>query len=119
MAVPAMSETVNLIGGAELACMRRDAFLINIAGGNVIVETGLINARRVGAIRGAKLEVFEREPRPQDSPLWDIPNVIATPHVSGNPTDYAERVFPILAENIERFLSGQLLKNVVDLRRGY
>ncbi|MGX1350588.1 phosphoglycerate dehydrogenase-like enzyme [Bradyrhizobium elkanii] len=119
LAVPATAETVGLIGAAEIAYMRRDAFLINIARGNVVVEAELIKALKASAIAGAMLDVFEREPLPQDSPLWDMPNVIVTPHASGTPTGYIERMFPILAENIERFLNGQALKNVVDLRRGY
>ncbi|MCS3765675.1 MULTISPECIES: D-2-hydroxyacid dehydrogenase [Bradyrhizobium] len=119
LAVPATPETVGIIGAAEISRMRREAFLINIARGNVVVETDLIRALRAGAIAGAMLDVFEREPLPQDSPLWDMPNVIITPHVSGVPTNYTERVFPIIADNIERFLKGQALRNLVDLGRGY
>ncbi|PJG50625.1 D-2-hydroxyacid dehydrogenase [Bradyrhizobium forestalis] len=120
VAVPGTSETVGLIGAGEIACMRRDAFLINIARGNVIVEGELIKALQVGSIAGAMLDVFEREPLPQDSPLWDMPNVIATPHVAGSPSNYTERVFSsFLADNIERFLKGQNLKNVVNIARGY
>lgn len=119
LAVPATPDTVGLIGAAEIACMRPHAFLVNIARGNVVVEAELINALQTGAIAGAMLDVFDREPLPQDSPLWNMPNVIATPHVAGSPSNYTERVFSIFAENIERFLKGQALKNVVDLRRGY
>lgn len=119
LAVPATPDTVGLIGVAEIACMRSQAFLVNIARGNVVVEAELVKALQSGAIAGAMLDVFEREPLPHDSPLWDMPNVIATPHVAGSPSNYTERVFSILAENIERFLKGEALKNVVDLRRGY
>lgn len=120
LAVPGTAETVGLIGSTEIACMRRDAFLINIARGNVIAEAELIEALKAGTIAGAMLDVFEQEPLPQNSPLWDMPNVIATPHVAGSPSNYTERVFSsILADNIKRFLKGQKLKNVVDLRRGY
>jgi len=119
LAVPATPDTMGLIGAGAVARMRPHAFLINIARGNVVVEAELIKALQTGAIAGAMLDVFEQEPLPQDSPLWGMPNVIATPHVAGGPTNYTERVFLILAENIERFLNGQRLKNVVDLRRGY
>lgn len=119
LALPATTETVGLFGAAELSRMRRDAFLINIARGNVIAEVELIKTLKAGAIAGAMLDVFEREPLPQDSPLWDMPNVIATPHVAGSPTNYTERVFSIFGDNIERFLKGQKLNNVVDLQRGY
>lgn len=119
LALPATAETVGLFGAAELSLMRRDAYLINIARGNVIAEAELIKTLKAGAIAGAMLDVFEREPLPQDSPLWDMPNVIATPHVAGSPTNYTERVFAIFGENIERFLKEQKLNNIVDLQRGY
>ncbi|EHR01058.1 D-2-hydroxyacid dehydrogenase [Bradyrhizobium sp. WSM471] len=119
LAVPATATTAALIGAAEIARMRRNAFLINIARGQVVVEAELIQALKAGTIAGALLDVFQREPLPQESPLWDMPNVIATPHVSGSATNYPERVFSIFADNIERFLRGQSLTNVVDLGRGY
>ncbi|MCK1712656.1 D-2-hydroxyacid dehydrogenase [Bradyrhizobium sp. 143] len=119
LAVPATPDTVGLLGAAEIGLMRSHAFLINIARGNVIVEAELIKALQTSAIAGAMLDVFEREPLPQDSPLLGMTNVIATPHVAGSPTNYAERVFSIFADNIERFLKGLPLKNVADLRRGY
>ncbi|MCK1487749.1 D-2-hydroxyacid dehydrogenase [Bradyrhizobium sp. 193] len=119
LAVPATPETVGLMGADEIACMRRDAFLINIARGSVVVESELISALQVGSLAGAMLDVFEREPPPQDSPLWDMPNVIMTPHISGILTDYVERAFDIVTENVERYLKGLPLRNVIDLRRGY
>lgn len=119
LAVPATPDTVGLLGAAEIGLMRPHAFLVNIARGNVVVEAELIEALRTSAIAGALLDVFEREPLSQDNPLWSLSNVTATPHIAGSPTNYAERVFSIFADNIERFLKGQPLKNVVDLRRGY
>ncbi|MBZ9603077.1 D-2-hydroxyacid dehydrogenase [Phyllobacterium chamaecytisi] len=119
LALPATAETVGLIGATEIARMRRDAFLINIARGNVVVEADLIKALQAGAIAGALLDVFEREPLPQDSPLWGMSNVILTPHAAGNATNYRQWLFSLFVENIERFLNGQALKNLVDLRRGY
>lgn len=119
LAVPATAETVGLIGAAEIACMRRDAFLINIARGNAVVEAELVKALQEGTIAGAMLDVFEHEPLPQDNPLWDLSNVIVTPHVAGSPNNYTERAFAVVGDNIDRFLKGQPLKNVVDLKRGY
>ncbi|MCP1838622.1 phosphoglycerate dehydrogenase-like enzyme [Bradyrhizobium sp. USDA 4524] len=119
LAVPATATTMGLIGATEIARMRRDAFLINIARGQIVVEAELIKALEAGTIAGALLDVFEREPLPKESLLWDMPNVIATPHISGSPTNYTERLFSIFADNIERFLSGRALTNVVDLGRGY
>ncbi|MGL3104579.1 D-2-hydroxyacid dehydrogenase [Bradyrhizobium sp. BR 1432] len=119
LAVPATPVTLGLINGAKLARMRPNAFLINIARGSVVVEADLIEALKTGTIAGAMLDVFEREPLPQDSPLWDMPNVIATPHVAGGTTNYAEQMFSIFGNNLQRFLEGQPLINVVDLKRGY
>ena len=119
LALPSTPDTIGHIGAKELACIRKDAFLINIARGNVIVEAELIKSLETRAIAGAMLDVFEREPLPKESPLWKMPNVIVTPHVAGSPTQYAERVFEIFAENIDRFLKAEPLKNLVDLKRGY
>lgn len=119
LAVPATPETVGLIGGAEIARMRSSAYLINVARGSVVVESELIKALQGGVIAGAMLDVFEREPLPKDSPLWDMPNVVATPHVAGSSVSYVDRVFSIFSDNLERFLQRQQLINVVDLSRGY
>ncbi|MGY4501420.1 phosphoglycerate dehydrogenase-like enzyme [Bradyrhizobium sp. GM24.11] len=119
LAVPATVETSGLIGASEIAKMRRHAFLINIARGDIVVEVELIDALRSGTIAGAMLDVFEREPLSYESPLWGMPNVIVTPHVAGAATNYTERVFSIFADNLVRFLEGRPLKNVVDLARGY
>ncbi len=119
LAVPHVLETTRLIGREQLRLMRRTAFLVNIARGSVIVESELIEALQADVIAGALLDVFEREPLPADSPLWTMPNVIVTPHVAGNPTDYAARLFEIFADNLQRFLEKQPLRNVVDLKRGY
>ncbi|WP_245474022.1 D-2-hydroxyacid dehydrogenase [Bradyrhizobium zhanjiangense] len=119
LALPSTQDTQGLIGAAELARMQPHAFLINIARGNVVVEAELIKALQTGAIAGAMLDVFEQEPLPDDSLLWDMPNVITTPHVAGSPSDFSERMFSILGGNIERFLDGRPLNNIVDVRRGY
>ncbi|MGY4408398.1 phosphoglycerate dehydrogenase-like enzyme [Bradyrhizobium sp. LB7.1] len=119
LAVPSTPDTIGLIGAAQLARIQRHAFLINIARGNVVVQDDLINALQSGAIAGAMLDVFEREPLPDESALWDMPNVIVTPHVAGSPTNFTERMFSIFGDNIERFLSGEALTNLVDIARGY
>jgi phosphoglycerate dehydrogenase-like enzyme len=119
LAVPGTPDTIGLLGRAEFGLMRRDAFLVNIARGNVVVEDELILALSDGTIAGALLDVFEKEPLAETSPLWTMPNVIVTPHVAGNPTGYASRVFDIFGDNLERFLEGKPLRNLVDLDRGY
>lgn len=117
--VPLTPETRHLIGVHELKSMKSDAVLINIARGGVIDEAALIEALRSNTIGGAALDVFEQEPLPADSPLWKLPNVILSPHVSGFTPHYDERAMTLFAENLRRYVSGEPLLNVVDLSKGY
>jgi phosphoglycerate dehydrogenase-like enzyme len=119
VAVPLPPETDKLLGAAEFQSMKREAVLINIARGGVIDEAALIEALRNGVIAGAGLDVFEQEPLPADSPLWQFPNVILSPHVSGFTPHYDERAMDLFAENLRRYVAGEPLLNVVDLSRGY
>jgi phosphoglycerate dehydrogenase-like enzyme len=119
VAVPLTPETDKLLGAAEFQSMKREAVLINIARGGVIDEAALIEALRNGVIAGAGLDVFEQEPLPADSPLWQFPNVILSPHVSGFTPHYDERAMDLFAENLRRYVAGEPLLNVVDLSRGY
>ena len=119
LTVPLTPETHHLIGEAELERMRPDAVLINVSRGGVIDEAALIEALRAGTIRGAALDVFEQEPLPASSPLWSLPNVILSPHVSGFTFAYDERAMALFAENLRRYVNGEELLNRVDLRRGY
>jgi phosphoglycerate dehydrogenase-like enzyme len=119
LAVPLTSETRHLIGAGELRAMRSDAFLINIARGDVVDEVALIDALRSGAIAGAGLDVFSSEPLPESSPLWGLPNVVLTPHVSGYTPDYFGKMLAIFRENVGRFLRGERLRNLVDKQLGY
>ncbi|OWO89559.1 hydroxyacid dehydrogenase [Rhizobium esperanzae] len=119
LALPATSDTLGLFGPAEIAGMRPDAYLINIARGSVVVEAELIKALQNEGIAGAMLDVFEQEPLPPTNPLWTLPNVIVTPHMAGNPANYESRAFSVFAENLTRLMEGQGLKNIVDLQRGY
>lgn len=119
LALPATPDTVGFLGPAEIACIRPDAYLINIARGSVVVEGELIKALQRGAIAGAMLDVFEQEPLPPTSPLWTMPNVIVTPHSAGYPANYEARAFSVFADNLRRYMGGQELMNIVDLKRGY
>ncbi len=119
LAVPHVPETAGLIGREQLRLMRRSSFLVNIARGAVVVERELIDALRAGTIAGALLDVFEREPLAPASPLWALPNVMMTPHVAGNLTDYTVRSLEIFSDNLERFLEKKPMRNLVDLKRGY
>jgi phosphoglycerate dehydrogenase-like enzyme len=117
--VPLTNETRGLIGERELRMMKPTACIVNIARGPVIVEDALIRALREGVIAGAALDVFEKEPLPPDSPLWDMENVILTPHISGGTEIYNKRATEIFADNLRLYLAGESLRNVVDPARGY
>ena len=99
--------------------MKDTAYLINISRGKTIKEEDLILALQSGIIGGAGLDVFEEEPLPSDSPLWDMDNVIITPHYAGSTPDYFNRAISIFCDNLERYLKGVPLLNRVDKKRGY
>jgi phosphoglycerate dehydrogenase-like enzyme len=119
LAAPLTKETANLIDAQALKAMRKDSLLINVSRGGVVAEDALAKALREGAIGGAALDVFQEEPLPPDSPLWELPNVILSPHVSGFTPAYDDRATDLFAENLRRFIVGEALMNVVDRSRGY
>ena len=119
VAVPLTPETRRLIGEAELRAMKPSAYLVNISRGGTIDEGALLKALREGWIAGAGLDVFEEEPLPSDSPLYDVENVILSPHVSGFTLRYDERASDLFAENLRRYLTGEPLLNLVDKEKGY
>jgi D-2-hydroxyacid dehydrogenase (NADP+) len=112
-------ETRGLIGARELAAMKRDAVLVNVSRGRLVDEAALVAALAEGRIGGAALDVFEHEPLDPASPLWRLPNVIVTPHVSGFRADYWDAVVDLFAENLRRYERGEPLLNIVDLDAGY
>lgn len=112
-AVPLTDETEGLIGEPELAMMRDDAVLVNVARGPVVDESALIDALEGGEIGGAALDVFETEPLPQDSPLWEMDDVIVTPHVAAMTESYYRRIAAIVRENARRYAAGETLANQV------
>jgi phosphoglycerate dehydrogenase-like enzyme len=119
LSMPLTPHTRGMIGRAELHAMKASAVLVNIARGPVVVEAELVAALREGRIAGAALDVFEQEPLQADSPLWDLENVIVSPHISGGTEIYNQRVVEIFARNLQRYLAGEPLENVVDPARGY
>ncbi|HUY79026.1 MAG TPA: D-2-hydroxyacid dehydrogenase [Ktedonobacterales bacterium] len=119
LSAPSTPETDHLITAERLRQMKRSAVLINIARGELVDEPALIAALRDGAIAGAGLDVFETEPLPADSPLWSMPNVIISPHISGVTPRYSTRLATLFLDNVARLRSGQPLRNVVDVARGY
>ncbi len=119
LTVPLTRETHHLIDARRLALMRPSAHLYNISRGAVVDQAALVDALRGGRLAGAGLDVFETEPLPEDSPLWELENVILTPHVAGLTPHYFERAAALFADNLDRFLSGQPLRNMYDAARGY
>jgi len=119
ISTPLTSKTRGMIGERELRIMKKKAYLINIARGGVIREEALIRALREGGIAGAGLDVFVDEPLPLKSELWDLKNVIITPHVAGETEQYLEKAIPIFYENLYRFINNQPMINIVDKKAGY
>ena len=119
LSAPATAETAQLIDARALRLMKRDAVLINVARGSLVDEAALAEALRERRPRCAALDVFAQEPLPTDWPLWDLDNLVLTPHVAAGTDRYYERATAIFEENLRRFLRGEPLVNVVDTARGY
>ena len=119
LSVPLTRETEKMISEAELRAMRPNAYLVNIARGRVVDEQALIRALQEGWIAGAGLDVTEEEPLPAESPLYAMPNVILTPHISGASVYYDSRLAALFAENLRRYCAGEPLLNLYDAARGY
>jgi D-2-hydroxyacid dehydrogenase (NADP+) len=119
LTVPLTKETHHMIGEDELACMKESAILINVARGGVVNEKALIDALLKKKIAGAGLDVFEEEPLSRDSKLWELENVIITPHVAGSRRDYFRRVGEIFRINLNRYLNKKPLLNLFDRKLGY
>jgi len=105
--VPYNAQTHHMINGDVLSAMPASGFFINLARGNVVDEQALIKHLQQGKIAGAGLDVFATEPLPQDSPLWDMENVIVTPRIGGMSDIYAQQVLPLIEENLALFTSGR------------
>lgn len=112
--VPLMAGTRHLIGAAQLARMKRSAFLINTARGPVVDEKALVDALREGHIAGAGLDVFEQEPLPADSPLRSLSNTILTPHVGAQSPEATLRMRTQVGEEVLRALRGELPVNIAN-----
>ncbi len=119
LAVPLTPETTKLIGEKELRTMKPTAYLINISRGDIVDEEALICALEENWITGAGLDVFATEPLPSDSKLWELPNVILSPHIAGGMEDYNQQATKLFLENLGRYLNGKKLLNIVDKKRGY
>jgi phosphoglycerate dehydrogenase-like enzyme len=116
---PETPETRGLFDASVISQMQPAAYLINIGRGKIVKLDDLVDALREGRLGGAGLDVFDPEPLPSDHPLWDMPNVLITPHVAGAGPHSVERLHAILVENVRRFVEGSPLINVVDKQRWY
>lgn len=120
LAAPSTGRTQALIGAAELAAMKPTAWLVNMARGDMVDQTALIEALEARRIAGAFLDTVEPEPLPSDDPLWTAPNAIHTMHLSGrSQTTMFQRAGALFVKNLHAFLAGQPMENVVDLTEGY
>ncbi len=105
--VPDSPEAVHMFGPAQFAAMKPTAVFINIGRGTVVDTDALIAALQNGVIAGAALDALEVEPLPEDSPLWDMDNVIVSPHCSADSPFYFDRAIPVACENLDRFIKGE------------
>lgn len=120
LAVPATPETRHMIGAAELAAMKADAVIVNVARGSVIDQDALVDALAAGRIGGALLDVTTPEPLPEDHPLWTLDNAQITMHLSGNAqTLMFQRSATRFLANLERYHNGEPLEPLVDYAAGY
>ena len=117
--MPLTEETRGAIGRDELACMKESAYLVSISRGGIVDGDALLAALEQEQFAGAILDVFSEEPLPKESPFWEQPNVLVTPHISGELSGWDIAVARLFADNVERFVAGQPLRNVVDPALGY
>jgi phosphoglycerate dehydrogenase-like enzyme len=115
--LPSTPETFHLFDREAFLAMKDSSVLINVGRGDIVSEADLVRALEEGAIRGAVLDVFEEEPLPERSPLWNMPQVFITPHNAA--PSFPEKIVEIFAENYQRFIRGEKLMHTVDFKSGY
>ena len=111
---PLTAETHRLIDARRMGLLPRRAIVVNIGRGDVVDEPALIEALAGGRLRGAALDVFQTEPLPPESPLWDMPNVLVCPHSAATVAAENDRIVELFCDNLGRYLSGRALRNVLD-----
>jgi phosphoglycerate dehydrogenase-like enzyme len=119
LAAPVTASTKAIANSERLALMKADSCLINVGRGPLVDELALAAALRAKKIGGAALDVFPKEPLAADSPLWDVPNLLITPHTAALTDKLWERHYALFSGNLQRYLAGQPLLAVVDKRKGY
>jgi len=116
---PLTAETQKMISSAQFAAMKPGAYLVNVSRGQVLDTDALVEAAKSGRLGGAVLDVFEEEPLPAGSPLWELPNVIITPHIAGVSKRSKDTLLDLFTVNINRYLKGLELYNLIDPELGY
>jgi phosphoglycerate dehydrogenase-like enzyme len=119
VAAPLTAETRHLIGEAQFAAMKPNAVVINVGRGPVIDQAAMVRALQDGRIRGAGLDVFEQEPLPAGDSLWQMPNVLVSPHTADHTKDWIDAAMRFFLRQYERFRLGEPLENIVSKRLGY
>jgi phosphoglycerate dehydrogenase-like enzyme len=119
LTIPHTPETHHMIDARRIALLKSSAYIVNIGRGRTVKEEDLVTALTENRIAGAGLDVFETEPLPEGSPLWDLDNVIVTPHYSGITPRYTERFVDIFIDNLKCCTQDKPLRNLVDKHRGY
>ena len=119
MVLPSTPETAGMVGAAALGVLKPTARLVNVGRGSTLDQDALCTALREGRIAGAALDVMSPEPLPADSPLWDVPNLILSPHMSGDHAGWQQDIADLFIRNLERFQRDEPLLNVVDKSLGY
>lgn len=119
LAVPLTPNTRGLVDANVFKKMKQSAYLVDLSRGGVLDHGALVEALREGRIAGAALDVFPVEPIPANSPLWELPNVVLSPHVAGTSGQYLERAAELFAENLRRYVANEPLLNLFDPEHGY
>lgn len=119
LCVPLNAQTARMMGAEQFALMKKGAYLVNVARGQVVDEPALVEALRQDRLRGAALDVTAEEPLPTESPLWEMPQVTITPHVGAQSADRVDVTVDFFCENLHRFCRDQRLFNCVDKQLGF
>ncbi|MGH9494382.1 MAG: NAD(P)-dependent oxidoreductase [Candidatus Sulfotelmatobacter sp.] len=119
IAAPLIPSTESLMNAARFAAMKASAYLVNVGRGPQVDEPALIEALRTGRIAGAGLDVFDHEPLPSDSLLWNVEKLLITPHTAGMTEKLWHRHYELFSENLQRYLAREPLQSVVDKHKGY
>jgi phosphoglycerate dehydrogenase-like enzyme len=117
--LPLTDDTRGFLSRERLARMKPGAYLVNLARGGIADEEAVLEALKSGRLAGAAFDVFETEPLPPESPLWDAPNLWVTPHMAGGFPEILDETTRLFAENVSRLERGEPVRNAIDRTRGY